>query len=113
MGAKFTGKGIMPDEHVQPQLSFSYDAKRDRWNGYNLNEHAAIIEEHNKVEMAKRKLKAEKLQEELLSGKLPEGSVKVYTCVTMICVSLGKCALKYWLVGTPLTLLLCTGHPGQ
>lgn len=86
----------MPDEHVQPQLSFSYDAKRDRWNGYNLNEHATIIEEHNKVEMAKRKLKAEKLQEELLSGKLPEGSVKVYTCVTMICVSLGKCALKYF-----------------
>ena len=78
MGAKFTGKGIMPDEHVQPQLSFSYDAKRDRWNGYNLDEHATIIEEHTKVEMAKRKLKAEKLQEELLSGKLPEGSVKVY-----------------------------------
>ena len=77
----------MPDEHIQPQLSFSYDAKRDRWNGYNLNEHATIIEEHAKVEMAKRKLKAEKLQEELLSGKLPEGSVKVRvrTWVTMIC----------------------------
>ena len=77
MGAKFTGKAIMPDEHIQPQLSFSYDAKRDRWNGYNLDEHATIIEEHAKVEMAKRKLKAEKLQEELLSGKLPEGSAKV------------------------------------
>ena len=84
MGAKFTGKAIMPDEHIQPQLSFSYDAKRDRWNGYNLNEHATIIEEHAKVEMAKRKLKAEKLQEELLSGKLPEESVKVPAWVTMI-----------------------------
>ena len=72
----------MPDEHIQPQLSFSYDAKRDRWNGYNLNEHATIIEEHAKVEMAKRKLKAEKLQEELLSGKLPEGSAKVPAWVT-------------------------------
>ena len=79
MGAKFTGKGIMPDEHLQPQFSFSYDGKRDRWNGYNLDEHAAIIEEYAKVEMAKRQLKAEQLQAQLLSGKLPEGAAKVCT----------------------------------
>jgi len=79
VGAKFTGKGIMPDEHLQPQLALSYDGKRDRWNGYNLDEHAAIIEEYTKVEMAKRQLKAEKLQDQLLSGKLPEGAAKVCT----------------------------------
>lgn len=72
----------MPDEHLQPQLSLSYDGKRDRWNGYNLDEHAAIIEEYNKVEMAKRQLKAEKLQDQLLSGKLPEGAAKVCTWPT-------------------------------
>lgn len=89
----------MPDEHVQPQLSFSYDAKRDRWNGYNLDEHATIIEEHTKVEMAKRKLKAEKLQEELLSGKLPEGSVKVYIylCYSGMCFHGKMCTQLFFL----------------
>ena len=44
-------------------------------------------------QMARHKLKGEKLREELLSGKLPEGSVKVcvHTWVTMIC---GTCAPK-------------------
>ena len=77
MGAKFTGKDIRPDEHVQPNLDFSYDAKRDRWNGYNPDNHQAVIEEYAKVEMAKRQLKAERLQAELLSGKLSESSIKV------------------------------------
>ena len=30
VGAKFTGEDIRPDEHLQPQLSFDYDGKRDR-----------------------------------------------------------------------------------
>ena len=30
VGARFTGDDIKPDEHVQPQLSFDYDGKRDR-----------------------------------------------------------------------------------
>ncbi len=78
MGAKFTGDDIRPDEHVQPDFEFSYDAKRDRWNGYNTDHHQKVIEEFSKVEMAKRQLKAEKLQSELLSGKLSESVMKVY-----------------------------------
>lgn len=77
MGAKFTGDDIRPDEHIQPNLEFTYDAKRDRWNGYNTDEHQKVIEEYAKVEMAKRQLKAETLQSELLSGKLSESSIKV------------------------------------
>lgn len=77
MGAKFTGKDLCPDEHLQPEFSFSYDAKRDRWNGYNPDDHQAVIEEYRKVELAKQQLKAEKLQSELLSGKLSESSIKV------------------------------------
>ena len=30
VGAKFTGDDIKPDEHLQPQLSFDFDGKRDR-----------------------------------------------------------------------------------
>ncbi|KAG7465131.1 hypothetical protein MATL_G00172990 [Megalops atlanticus] len=70
VGAKFTGTGIAPDEHSQIQLSLDYDGKRDRWNGYDPEEHMRIVEEYAKVDLAKRTLKAQKLQEELASGKL-------------------------------------------
>ncbi|ROL47143.1 Pre-mRNA-splicing factor SLU7 [Anabarilius grahami] len=70
VGAKFSGTGMAPDEHQQIQLSMDYDGKRDRWNGYDPEEHMRIVEEYSKVDLAKRTLKAQKLQEELASGKL-------------------------------------------
>ncbi|XP_078406726.1 pre-mRNA-splicing factor SLU7 [Cetorhinus maximus] len=70
VGAKFTGVNIAPDEHMQPTFSFDYDGKRDRWNGYDSEDHMRIVEEYSKVDLAKRTLKAQKLQEELASGKL-------------------------------------------
>ncbi|TKS72457.1 Pre-mRNA-splicing factor SLU7 [Collichthys lucidus] len=70
VGAKFTGTGIAPDEHSQIQLDLDYDGKRDRWNGYDPEEHQRIVEEYAKVDLAKRTLKAQKLQDELASGKL-------------------------------------------
>lgn len=76
VGAKFTGTDIAPDEYVQPKLSLDYDGKRDRWNGYNPEEHMKIVEEYAKVDLAKRTLKAQKLQEELASGKLTEQSAQ-------------------------------------
>ncbi|KAM5172226.1 pre-mRNA-splicing factor SLU7 isoform 1-T2 [Mantella aurantiaca] len=72
VGARFNGMNIAPDEFEQPQLMLDYDGKRDRWNGYNPEEHQKIVEEHAKVDLAKRTLKAQKLQEELASGKLSE-----------------------------------------
>jgi pre-mRNA-processing factor SLU7 len=45
-------------------LAVDYDGKRDRWNGYDPSEHKIIVEEFQKVEDAKRKLKAEKLKTE-------------------------------------------------
>ena len=94
MGAKFTGKDIRPDEHLQPELAFSYDAKRDRWNGYNPDDHQAVIEEYRKMETAKQQLKAEKLQSELLSGKLSESSIKVCVCVC-VCVCIFTKAMLF------------------
>ncbi|XP_038550530.1 pre-mRNA-splicing factor SLU7-like [Micropterus salmoides] len=72
VGAKFTGTGIAPDEHSQIQLELDYDGKRDRWNGYDPEEHQRIVEEYAKVDLAKRTLKAHKLQDELASGKLDQ-----------------------------------------
>ncbi|CAH1155122.1 unnamed protein product [Phaedon cochleariae] len=61
VGAKFSGQHIAPDEFLQKNLSLSFDGKRDRWSGYDPSEHKAVIEEFQKVEDAKRHLKAEKL----------------------------------------------------
>ncbi|KAM4732068.1 pre-mRNA-splicing factor SLU7 [Anableps anableps] len=72
VGAKYTGTGIAPDEHAQVQLAMDYDGKRDRWNGYDPEEHQRIVEEYAKVDLAKRTLKAQKLQDELASGKLDQ-----------------------------------------
>ncbi|XP_077434982.1 pre-mRNA-splicing factor SLU7 isoform X1 [Vanacampus margaritifer] len=72
VGAKFTGTSIAQDEHAQVQLKLDYDGKRDRWNGYDPEEHQRIVEEYAKVDLAKRTLKAHKLQDELASGKLDQ-----------------------------------------
>uniref|UniRef100_A0A8C1YTY2 Pre-mRNA-splicing factor SLU7 n=1 Tax=Cyprinus carpio TaxID=7962 RepID=A0A8C1YTY2_CYPCA len=77
VGAKFSGTDLAPDEHEQIQLSMDYDGKRDRWNGYDPDEHMRIVEEYAKVDLAKRTLKAQKLQEELASGKLMDQAVSI------------------------------------
>ncbi|KAF2893567.1 hypothetical protein ILUMI_12596 [Ignelater luminosus] len=61
VGARFSGAQIAADEYIQSNLALSYDGKRDRWSGYDPSEHKAIIEEFQKVEEAKRQLRADKL----------------------------------------------------
>ncbi|CAB1324996.1 unnamed protein product, partial [Coregonus sp. 'balchen'] len=72
VGAKFTGNGMAPDEHSQIYLDLDYDGKRDRWNGYDPEDHMRIVEEYAKVDQAKQTLKSQKLHEELASGKLTD-----------------------------------------
>lgn len=64
VGAKFTNSDIAPDEYTQPELSMDYDGKRDRWAGYDPSEHRAIVEEYQKIEEAKRQMRADKLDAE-------------------------------------------------
>lgn len=33
---------------------FDYDGKRDRWNGYNPEEHMKIVEEYAKVDLVSK-----------------------------------------------------------
>ncbi|XP_060524115.1 pre-mRNA-splicing factor Slu7 [Cylas formicarius] len=61
VGAKYSGTNMLPDEFVQKNLALSFDGKRDRWSGYDPGEHKSVLEEFQKVEEAKRQLKAEKL----------------------------------------------------
>ena len=65
VGARFTGTDFAPDEYVQPTINLSFDGKRDRWNGIDINWHQQRIQdEHQRLEEAKKVLKAQKLDEE-------------------------------------------------
>ncbi len=64
VGAKFSGEDIAADELILPKLQHDFDGKRDRWNGYDPMMYRSVIEEHAKVEEAKRLLKEEKLQQQ-------------------------------------------------
>lgn len=52
-GAKWTGKDIAPDEGIQ-EVKLGWDAKRDRWNGYDAKEYQEVVEEYETLEEMKR-----------------------------------------------------------
>ena len=62
-GAKWTGKDIKPDEVTEnlDHLDYNYDAKRDRWNGYDPASHMAVVERFEAVEEERRRLREEAL----------------------------------------------------
>ncbi|KAL2351549.1 Pre-mRNA splicing Prp18-interacting factor-domain-containing protein [Cryomyces antarcticus] len=55
-GAKWTGKDIQADEIVQ-DVQLGFDAKRDRWNGYDASEYNNVVEEYNALEELKKQVK--------------------------------------------------------
>ncbi|KAH9858728.1 Pre-mRNA splicing Prp18-interacting factor-domain-containing protein [Lenzites betulinus] len=59
-GAKFTNRDIAPDEVVQ-DVAAGYDAKRDRWNGYDPAAHRAVYDEYEAVEAARQRLREEEI----------------------------------------------------
>jgi len=59
-GAKYTNRNIQADEVVQ-EVASGYDAKRDRWNGYDAAEHSQIYDEYAAVEAARQKLREEEI----------------------------------------------------
>lgn len=55
-GAKWTGRDIQADEVVQ-EVRLGWDAKRDRWNGYDAQEYRNVIEEYEELDSLKKKIK--------------------------------------------------------
>ncbi|KAF5489802.1 Pre-mRNA-splicing factor SLU7 [Colletotrichum siamense] len=53
-GAKWTGKDIQADEVIQ-DVNLGWDAKRDRWNGYDPKEYRNVVEEFNEMEALRKK----------------------------------------------------------
>lgn len=48
-GAKWTGKDIQADEVIQ-DVNMGWDAKRDRWNGYDVREYRHVVDKFNQME---------------------------------------------------------------
>ena len=57
-GARWTGKDIQADELVQ-DVHLGWDAKRDRWNGYDAEQYRNVTEEWEQLENLKKRLKGE------------------------------------------------------
>ncbi|KAK5117448.1 hypothetical protein LTR85_008833 [Meristemomyces frigidus] len=53
-GARWTGRDIAGDERVE-EVRLGWDAKRDRWNGFEAGEYREVIDEYNVIEDMKKK----------------------------------------------------------
>ena len=72
-GAKWTGKDIQADEVVQ-DVELGWDAKRDRWNGYDATEYRTVIEEYEELENLKKQVKGtERHGQNLSTEDIEEG----------------------------------------
>lgn len=70
IAAKYINKQLAADDFVQPTLVQTYDGKRDRWAGYDPSQHKAIVEQYQRIEEAKRTLKAEKLNKSVADNEV-------------------------------------------
>ncbi|EIN11897.1 pre-mRNA-splicing factor SLU7 [Punctularia strigosozonata HHB-11173 SS5] len=62
-GARWTNKDIAPDEVIQ-EVEPGYDAKRDRWNGYDPSAYTKVYEEYNAMEAARQKVREEEIDKQ-------------------------------------------------
>ncbi|KAE8256368.1 hypothetical protein A4X13_0g2687 [Tilletia indica] len=71
-GAKWTGQDIAADEVLvdMAALDKDYDAKRDRWNGYDAAAHKKIVEQYEAVEEERRRLREEEIDQQTSTADL-------------------------------------------
>ncbi|CAP85626.1 Pre-mRNA-splicing factor [Penicillium chrysogenum] len=67
-GARWTGKDIQADELIQ-KVDMGWDAKRDRWNGYDATEYRQVVEEYEEMEAIKRMAKENSDLKKLQAGE--------------------------------------------
>lgn len=74
-GAKWTGRDIQADEVVQ-DVNLGWDAKRDRWNGYDASEYRNVVEEYNALEEMKKAMAGDEGQKRIEDGENGDGDVQ-------------------------------------
>lgn len=57
-GAKWTGKDIQADEKIE-KVELGWNAKRDRWNGYDASEYQNVVKEYEDLENLRRLARGE------------------------------------------------------
>ncbi|KAK4964883.1 mRNA splicing protein [Elasticomyces elasticus] len=71
-GARWTGKNIEADEVVK-EVKLGWDAKRDRWNGFEAKEFDETIEEYETLERLKREAAAAQKGNQILADDEENG----------------------------------------
>jgi pre-mRNA-processing factor SLU7 len=60
VGAAKSQKDIAPDEYIQPDLKLGFESKRDRYNGFDTNDYAKVVERYEAADALKQKLAKQK-----------------------------------------------------
>jgi len=60
IGAKFNGKNFAADDKIENLKITKYEAKRDRWNGYDPSEYCKLFDRHEKIKEMRRDYISEK-----------------------------------------------------
>ncbi len=71
-GAKYTNKNIAADEKVQDISIDGFEAKRDRWNGFDQGEWVKHAEKFEKVQELRQEIRKKELLEKKFKGDIDE-----------------------------------------
>ncbi|KAJ5111122.1 hypothetical protein N7532_001657 [Penicillium argentinense] len=71
-GARWTGKDIQADEVLQ-KVDMGWDAKRDRWNGYDASEFRKVVDDYAEKETVQRSLKESHDLKKLMDAEEGDG----------------------------------------
>uniref|UniRef100_A0A915EAG4 Pre-mRNA-splicing factor SLU7 n=1 Tax=Ditylenchus dipsaci TaxID=166011 RepID=A0A915EAG4_9BILA len=63
IGAKYSNTNFAPDDNVLPSLKMGWDAKRDRWNGYDSAQYKQVHDEFERMEDARKMIKAQNIKD--------------------------------------------------
>jgi len=68
-GAKLTNKNIAADDKVEDIGLTDFEAKRDRWNGYDARDYAQVIDRHEHLESIRKEMKQKEAAQQMYNGQ--------------------------------------------